>query len=79
MLTNTCFQPLYGKFADIFGRKPVFLFGVSIFLTGSIVSGASQSMVMLIVFRGTSMIVHIGIIPSVSSVTQLTVTSFSAF
>lgn len=52
MLTNTCFQPLYGKFADIFGRKPVFLFGVTVFLIGSIVSGAAQSMTMLIVFRG---------------------------
>ncbi|KAG2176965.1 hypothetical protein INT43_007619 [Umbelopsis isabellina] len=51
MLTNTCFQPLYGKFADIFGRKPLFLFSVCIFLVGSIVSGASQSMIMLIVFR----------------------------
>ncbi|KAG2176966.1 hypothetical protein INT43_007620, partial [Umbelopsis isabellina] len=65
MLTNTCFQPLYGKFADIFGRKPVFLFAVCIFLTGSIVSGAAQSMIMLIVFRAVQGIGAGGLISSV--------------
>ncbi|CAO3670746.1 unnamed protein product [Umbelopsis ramanniana] len=65
MLTNTCFQPLYGKFADIFGRKPVFLFGVTVFLIGSIVSGAAQSMTMLIVFRAVQGIGAGGMISSV--------------
>ncbi|OZJ05907.1 hypothetical protein BZG36_01177 [Bifiguratus adelaidae] len=51
MLTSTVFQPLYGKFSDIFGRKFVFLFAVCTFLVGSILSGASQNMIMLIVFR----------------------------
>ncbi|GAB5585346.1 hypothetical protein Unana1_00246 [Umbelopsis nana] len=51
MLTSTVSMPLYGRFADIFGRKPVFLFAVIVFLAGSIISGASQNMDMLIAFR----------------------------
>jgi MFS family permease len=51
MLTSTVAMPLYGRFADIFGRKPVLLFAVVVFLAGSIVSGASQNMDMLIAFR----------------------------
>jgi multidrug resistance protein len=37
--------------ADLFGRKPIFLFGTTVFLIGSAASGASQSMEQLIVFR----------------------------
>ncbi|OZJ04158.1 hypothetical protein BZG36_03109 [Bifiguratus adelaidae] len=51
MLTANALQALYGKFSDIFGRKIVFLVCVITFLVGSIVAGASQSMIMLIVFR----------------------------
>ena len=51
MLSSTVAMPLYGRFADIFGRKPVFLFAIIVFLAGSIVSGASQNMDMLIAFR----------------------------
>ncbi|HET7629422.1 MAG TPA: MDR family MFS transporter [Bacillales bacterium] len=42
---------IYGKLSDLFGRKPVFLFGVLIFLIGSILCGFAESMTMLIVFR----------------------------
>ncbi|KAF9318998.1 hypothetical protein BG003_010047 [Podila horticola] len=52
LLTSTCFQPLYGKFSDIFGRKPTFLFSITVFLIGSALCGAAQSMIMLIVARG---------------------------
>ncbi|KAF9290160.1 hypothetical protein BGZ74_000568 [Mortierella antarctica] len=52
LLTSTCFQPLYGKFSDIFGRKPTFLFSITVFLVGSALCGAAQSMIMLIVARG---------------------------
>jgi len=44
-------MPLYGRFTDIFGRKPIFLFSIIVFLVGSIVSGAAQNMDMLIAFR----------------------------
>ncbi|RUS22829.1 major facilitator superfamily domain-containing protein [Endogone sp. FLAS-F59071] len=51
MLTSTAFQPLYGKFSDIFGRKATFLFALVVFETGSILCGAAQNMIMLIIFR----------------------------
>jgi EmrB/QacA subfamily drug resistance transporter len=43
--------PIYGKLADLYGRKPLFLFGSALFLLGSIASGTSQSMEQLIIFR----------------------------
>lgn len=42
---------IYGKLADLFGRKPVFIFGVVIFLIGSLLCGFATSMLMLIIFR----------------------------
>src|SRR6266581_1426195 len=51
LLTSTTTVPIYGKLADLFGRKPLFLFGVTVFLIGSIASGAAQSMEQLIIFR----------------------------
>ncbi len=51
LLTSTTTVPIYGKLADLFGRKPVFLFGTAVFLIGSIASGAAQSMEQLIIFR----------------------------
>jgi EmrB/QacA subfamily drug resistance transporter len=43
--------PIYGKLADLYGRKPLFLFGTALFLLGSAACGAAQSMEQLIVFR----------------------------
>jgi EmrB/QacA subfamily drug resistance transporter len=51
LLTSTVTVPIYGKLADLYGRKPVILFGVSLFLIGSVLCGAAQSMEMLIAFR----------------------------
>ena len=51
LLTSTVMVPIYGKLSDLFGRKPIFLFGVIIFLIGSLLSGASQTMTQLILFR----------------------------
>jgi EmrB/QacA subfamily drug resistance transporter len=51
LLTSTTTVPIYGKLADLFGRKPIFLFGSAVFLIGSIASGAAQSMEQLIIFR----------------------------
>jgi EmrB/QacA subfamily drug resistance transporter len=51
LLMNAITVLIYGKLSDIFGRKPVILFGITIFLLGSILCGLAQSMVMLIVFR----------------------------
>jgi len=51
LLTSTVMIPIYGKLSDIFGRKPIFLIGVVLFLIGSAASGAAQTMNQLIAFR----------------------------
>ncbi len=51
LLTSTVTVPIYGKLSDLFGRKPIFLFGIVLFLAGSALSGASQDMNQLIAFR----------------------------
>jgi EmrB/QacA subfamily drug resistance transporter len=52
MLCSTVIIPISGGFADIFGRKPVFLLGIFLFLLGSAFCGLSPNMVWLIGFRG---------------------------
>jgi len=52
LLTSTITVPFYGKLSDIYGRKPLLMIGVTIFLIGSALSGLSQNMGMLILFRG---------------------------
>lgn len=51
LLTSTVPIPIYGKLSDLFGRKPIMLFGIVVFLVGSVLSGAAQSMDQLIAFR----------------------------
>ncbi|WP_405088687.1 MDR family MFS transporter [Microbispora sp. NBC_01389] len=52
LLTSTITVPLYGRLSDAYGRKPLLLTGVALFLLGSVLSGAAQSMGQLIAFRG---------------------------
>jgi len=52
MLTSTTVMPLVGKLSDLYGRKPFFIGGIVVFMVTSALSGLSQSMVQLIVFRG---------------------------
>jgi EmrB/QacA subfamily drug resistance transporter len=52
LLTSTISGPVYGKLSDLFGRRPVIIFAVSLFLISSILSGLSQNMGELILFRG---------------------------
>ncbi len=52
LLTSTISVPFWGKLSDIYGRKPIFMIGIVIFLVGSALSGLSQNMGMLILFRG---------------------------
>jgi EmrB/QacA subfamily drug resistance transporter len=51
LLASTASTPLYGKLGDMYGRKPVFLAAILIFLAGSLLSGLSQTMAQLIGFR----------------------------
>ncbi len=52
LIASTVAIPIYGKLSDIYGRRGFFLGGIVIFLAGSILSGLSQSMLELILFRG---------------------------
>jgi EmrB/QacA subfamily drug resistance transporter len=52
LLTATISGPIYGKLSDLYGRRPIFLIGVSIFLVGSLLCGLSQEMWQFILFRG---------------------------
>ncbi|ODB79648.1 MULTISPECIES: MDR family MFS transporter [Micromonospora] len=52
LLASTASTPLYGKMADLYGRRPVFLFSIGMFLLGSLLAGLSQDMTQLIVTRG---------------------------
>lgn len=51
LLTNAMATPIYGKLSDMFGRKRLFLFGLAIFIIGSTLSGMSNSMTELIIWR----------------------------
>jgi EmrB/QacA subfamily drug resistance transporter len=52
LLTSTISVPFWGKLSDLYGRKPMFMIGIVIFLVGSALSGLSQNMTQLIGFRG---------------------------
>nr|WP_204965035.1 MDR family MFS transporter [Microbacterium dextranolyticum] len=51
LITSTISVPIYGKLSDIFGRRPLFIFGISVFILGSVLSTFSTSMLMLAGFR----------------------------
>ena len=51
LLTQAVTVPLYGKYADVVGRKPVMFFGIAVFLLGSVLCGVAWSMPALIVAR----------------------------
>ncbi len=51
LLAQTATTVVFGKLSDIYGRKPVLLFGIAVFLIGSIMAGFAWSMPSMIVFR----------------------------
>jgi EmrB/QacA subfamily drug resistance transporter len=52
LLAQTATIPVYGRLADLYGRRPVLLAGIGLFLVGSVLSGAARGMRQLILFRG---------------------------
>jgi EmrB/QacA subfamily drug resistance transporter len=52
MLFSTLAIVIFGRLSDLYGRKPVFLFGILFFLVSSALCGLSRSMLQLIIFRG---------------------------
>ena len=51
LLAQAVSVPIYGKLADMVGRKPLMLFGIGLFLAGSVLCGLAWSMTSLIIFR----------------------------
>ncbi|MFL5302121.1 MAG: MFS transporter, partial [Anaeromyxobacteraceae bacterium] len=51
MLAATVTVPIYGKLADLHGRKPVMLFGTALFVAASVACGLAPSMYWLVAFR----------------------------
>lgn len=68
LLTQAVTVPIYGRTADVFGRKPVLFAGIGIFLLGSILSGLAWNMESLIAFRGLQGLGAGAIIPIVQTV-----------
>jgi EmrB/QacA subfamily drug resistance transporter len=52
LLTATISGPIYGKLSDLFGRRPIIIFAISLFLIASVGAGLSQEMWQFILFRG---------------------------
>ena len=52
LITSTVSTPLYGKLSDIFGRRPLYLTAIAVFLAGSIYAGSVHSMTELAIARG---------------------------
>src|SRR5437762_7202962 len=52
LLTSTIAVPIYGKIGDLYGRKRLYQAAIIVFVLGSILAGASQTMTQLIICRG---------------------------
>ncbi len=68
LLTQAVAVPIYGRLADLFGRKPVLFVGIAIFLAGSALCGASWNMLSLVAFRGLQGIGAGAIIPMTTTI-----------
>ena len=52
LLTATISGPIYGKLSDLYGRRPIFIWALGLFLAASIGAGLSQEMWQFVLFRG---------------------------
>ena len=68
LLAQAVLVPIYGRLADVFGRKPVLLFGIGVFLVGSVLCGVAWSMLALIVFRGVQGVGAGAILPMTTTI-----------
>jgi EmrB/QacA subfamily drug resistance transporter len=68
LLTSTVTVPLYGKLADVIGRRRIFIFGVMLFLVGSVLCGLANSMIQLIIFRALQGLGAGALMPSIFTV-----------
>lgn len=51
LIVSTISTPIYGKLSDLFGRRPLFLIAITVFLVGSLLAGLANSMYELAIFR----------------------------
>ncbi len=51
LIVSTISTPIYGKLSDIFGRRPLFIFAIVVFIVGSVMASFSTSMIELATFR----------------------------
>ena len=63
MLASTVTVPLYGKLGDVYGRKPLIMFAIVVFVAGSALCGIAQNMTQLVIFRGVQGVGAGGLIP----------------
>ena len=63
LLASTVSVPIWGKLGDIYGRRPLFLVAIPLFLAGSALCGLAQSMPQLVVFRAVQGLGAGGLIP----------------
>ena len=63
LVTSTVTVPLYGKLSDLYGRRRLFLVAITVFLIGSALCGAAQTMGQLIAFRALQGVGAGGLIP----------------
>ncbi|HEY7215727.1 MAG TPA: MDR family MFS transporter [Thermoanaerobaculia bacterium] len=63
LLTSTTTVPLFGKLADLYGRKRTYQVAVAFFLAGSALSGLSRSFVQLVIFRAIQGLGAGGVMP----------------
>lgn len=67
-LTQAVTIPIYGRLADVFGRKPLVIVAVTLFVAGSTLSGFAHDMIALIAFRGLQGLGAGGVQPVVSTI-----------
>ncbi|WP_248924065.1 MDR family MFS transporter [Paenibacillus hamazuiensis] len=63
MLSITMFMPIFGKLADLYGRKKIYLSCVALFMAGSVICGLADSMTVLLIGRGIQGIGAGGLMP----------------
>jgi EmrB/QacA subfamily drug resistance transporter len=63
MLTSTTTVPLFGKLSDIYGRRPIYVLAIGLFLVGSLLCGLAQSMTQLIIYRAIQGVGAGGLLP----------------
>lgn len=63
MLTSTTTVPVFGKLSDVYGRRPVYMVAVALFLLGSLLCGQARTIEQLIAFRAVQGLGAGGLLP----------------